>query len=192
MRMWEKQEIATKGIMVTLDMEKEMMKESTYKYYREKDSHLITYESGTRKTQIDYMLISRRRLKDVIDCKVIPGEDIAAHMDLQISNKSTQNKIKLEPCIKWGKLRTMTDAFAINANIETINCSQVSEKIWTDLSSRLIDIAKSTLGLKRGGNKSHKNHTGEKSPNPKMQMTNQDTKNPRDYLQRRWLGPGGG
>ncbi|XP_065321352.1 uncharacterized protein LOC135928812 [Gordionus sp. m RMFG-2023] len=61
-----------------------------------KDSHLITYERGTRKTQIDYMLIFRRRFKDVIDCKVIPGEDIA-----DITNKSTQNKIKLEPCIKW-------------------------------------------------------------------------------------------
>ncbi|XP_065315432.1 uncharacterized protein LOC135924306 [Gordionus sp. m RMFG-2023] len=93
-------------------------------YYRKKDSHLITYESDTRKTQI-------RRLKDVIDCKVIPGEDIAAQhkllvMDFHIATKSTQNKIKLEPCIKW------------------------------DLSSRLIDTAKSTLGLTRGGNKSSK------------------------------------
>ncbi|XP_065323990.1 uncharacterized protein LOC135931055 [Gordionus sp. m RMFG-2023] len=43
----------------------------TNTYYRKKDSHLITYESGTRKAQIDYMLISRRRLKDVIDCKII-------------------------------------------------------------------------------------------------------------------------
>ncbi|CAK9300675.1 unnamed protein product [Gordionus sp. m RMFG-2023] len=50
----------------------------------------------------------------------------------------------------------MTDAFAINAIIETINSSQVSEKIWTDLSSRLIDTAKSTLGLTREGNKSYK------------------------------------
>ncbi|XP_065319466.1 uncharacterized protein LOC135927414 [Gordionus sp. m RMFG-2023] len=32
----------------------------TNTHYRKKDSHLITYESGARKTQIDYMLISRR------------------------------------------------------------------------------------------------------------------------------------
>ncbi|CAK9291536.1 unnamed protein product [Gordionus sp. m RMFG-2023] len=76
-------------------------------------------------------------------------------MNLHIANKSTQNKIKLEPCIKWCKLKTMTDAFAINANIETINSLQVSEKMWTDLSSRLIDTAKSTLGLTRGDNKSY-------------------------------------
>ncbi|XP_065313450.1 craniofacial development protein 2-like [Gordionus sp. m RMFG-2023] len=79
----------------------------TSTYYRKKDSHLITY-SGTRKRQIDYMLISRRRLKVVIDCKIIPGEEIAAQhkllvMDLHITSKSTQNKIKLEPCIKWDK-----------------------------------------------------------------------------------------
>ncbi|XP_065323181.1 uncharacterized protein LOC135930328 [Gordionus sp. m RMFG-2023] len=51
----------------------------TNPYYRKKDSHLITCESATRKTQIDYLLISRRRLKDLIDCKVIQGEDIAEH-----------------------------------------------------------------------------------------------------------------
>ncbi|XP_065315275.1 uncharacterized protein LOC135924153 [Gordionus sp. m RMFG-2023] len=91
------------------------------------------------------MLISRRRLNDVIDCKVIPREDIAAQhkllvMDLHIINKSTQNNIKLEPCIKWGRFKSMTDAFSINANIETIDSSHVSEKIWTDLSHCQIDI----------------------------------------------------
>ncbi|XP_065318829.1 uncharacterized protein LOC135926827 [Gordionus sp. m RMFG-2023] len=93
------------------------------------------------------------------DCKVIPGEDIAAQhkllvMDLHITNKSIQNKTKLEQCIKWGRLKT--DAFAINANIKTIDSSQVSEKMWTDLLSKLIDTAKSTLGLTKGGNKSCK------------------------------------
>ncbi|XP_065321958.1 uncharacterized protein LOC135929348 [Gordionus sp. m RMFG-2023] len=154
MRMWEEQETATKSIMVVFEFAQAFDLALTNTYYREKDSHLITYESGTRK-QIDYMLISRRRLKDVMDCKDIPGEDIAAQhkllvMDLHITNKSTQNKIKLEPCIKWGKLKTMTNAFAINANIETIDSLQVNEKRRTNLSPRLIETAKSTLGLTRG------------------------------------------
>ncbi|XP_065321078.1 uncharacterized protein LOC135928550 [Gordionus sp. m RMFG-2023] len=46
-----------------------------------------------------------RKKDNVIDCKVIPGEDIAA-----------QHKL----------LVTITDALAINANIETIDSSQVS------------------------------------------------------------------
>ncbi|XP_065323827.1 craniofacial development protein 2-like [Gordionus sp. m RMFG-2023] len=82
----------------------------TNTYYKKKDSHLITYEGGTRKTQLDYMLISSRRLKDVIDCKVIPGEDFDAQhkllvMDLHLTNKYTQNIIKLEPYIKCGRLK---------------------------------------------------------------------------------------
>ncbi|XP_065318844.1 uncharacterized protein LOC135926841 [Gordionus sp. m RMFG-2023] len=69
-----------------------------------------------------------QRLKDVIDCKVTPGKDIAAQhkllvMDLHITNNS-QNKIKLEQCIKCCRLKSMTDAFAINANIETKDSSQ--------------------------------------------------------------------
>ncbi|XP_065319107.1 uncharacterized protein LOC135927095 [Gordionus sp. m RMFG-2023] len=52
------------------------------------------------------LMIGDGSLKDVIDCKFIPGEDIAVQhkllvMDLHITIKSTQNKIKLEPCIKW-------------------------------------------------------------------------------------------
>ncbi|XP_065322598.1 craniofacial development protein 2-like [Gordionus sp. m RMFG-2023] len=81
----------------------------TNTYFKKNDS-LIAYEVWYKKTQIDYMLISHRRLKDIIDCKVIPCEDIAAQhkllvMDLHITNKSTQNKIKLKPCIKWGRLK---------------------------------------------------------------------------------------
>ncbi|XP_065315606.1 uncharacterized protein LOC135924478 [Gordionus sp. m RMFG-2023] len=62
--------IATKGIMLVGERNDEgehVLKfvqaldlALTNTYYRKKDRHLITYESGTRKTQIDCMLISRR------------------------------------------------------------------------------------------------------------------------------------
>ncbi|XP_065322024.1 uncharacterized protein LOC135929395 [Gordionus sp. m RMFG-2023] len=76
-----------------------------------------------------------QKIKRCNDCKVIPGKDIAAQhklllMDLHLTNKSTQNKIKLEPCIKWSRIKSMTDAFAINAKIETIDSSQVSEQTF--------------------------------------------------------------
>ncbi|XP_065312897.1 myb-like protein D [Gordionus sp. m RMFG-2023] len=93
-------------------------------------------------------------------------EMIQTPYNLRLRNKINFNdimidlQIKLEPYIKWGKLKTMTDAFAINANIKTIDSSQFSEKMWTDLSSRLIDTAKSTLGLTGKATNPTKNYSG--------------------------------
>ncbi|XP_065315168.1 uncharacterized protein LOC135924046 [Gordionus sp. m RMFG-2023] len=85
-------------------------------YFRKKESHLITYESGARKTQIDYMLISRRRLKDVIDCKVIPVEDIAAqyhgftpYKELWWWNEDVQTTIKEKKALLWYKSKNPYD-----------------------------------------------------------------------------------
>ena len=40
-----------------------------------KSSHLITYESGDNKTQVDYILFRRSLRKYIRDVKVIPGEE---------------------------------------------------------------------------------------------------------------------
>lgn len=39
-------------------------------FYRKRESHLVTYESGGRRTQIDYWLLRRTDLKLAMDCKV--------------------------------------------------------------------------------------------------------------------------
>ena len=42
-----------------------------------RDSHLITYESGGNKSQIDYVLFPRKLQRFVTNVKVIPGEECA-------------------------------------------------------------------------------------------------------------------
>ena len=46
-------------------------------YYMKKAEHRITYKSGRRNTQVDYILCRRRDLKEVEDCKVVVGESVA-------------------------------------------------------------------------------------------------------------------
>ncbi|XP_042892897.1 craniofacial development protein 2-like [Penaeus japonicus] len=46
-------------------------------FYSKSESHKVTYTSGGRHTQIDYILCRRMHLKEGIDCKVIPGESVA-------------------------------------------------------------------------------------------------------------------
>ena len=43
--------------------------------FNKRDSHLVTYYSGSHKTQIDYMLFHKNFCKGIINVKVIPSEE---------------------------------------------------------------------------------------------------------------------
>ena len=46
-------------------------------YFKKKDEHRMTYKSGGKSTQVDYVMCRRRNLKEMCDCKVIVNECIA-------------------------------------------------------------------------------------------------------------------
>ena len=46
-------------------------------YFKKKDEHRVTYKSGGKSTQVDYVMCRRRNLKKMCDCKVILNEYIA-------------------------------------------------------------------------------------------------------------------
>ena len=41
-------------------------------------NHLVTYKSGGRQSQIDFLMCRRQQLNEVKNCKVINGESVAA------------------------------------------------------------------------------------------------------------------
>ena len=46
-------------------------------YFKKKDEHRVTYKSGGKSTQVDYVMCRRRNLKEMCDCKVILNEYVA-------------------------------------------------------------------------------------------------------------------
>ena len=46
-------------------------------YFKKKDEHRVTYKSGGKSTQVDYVMCRRRNLKEMCDCKIILNEYIA-------------------------------------------------------------------------------------------------------------------
>ena len=52
--------------------------------FRKAEKHLITYSSGGRQSQIDYILTRKGEQKQVKDCKVINGEAIATQHRLLV------------------------------------------------------------------------------------------------------------
>ncbi|XP_051790361.1 craniofacial development protein 2-like [Erpetoichthys calabaricus] len=45
-------------------------------YFKKREEHRITYKSGGRCTQVDYILCRRVDLKEIEDCKVVAGESV--------------------------------------------------------------------------------------------------------------------
>ena len=46
-------------------------------YFKNKDEHRVTYKSGEKSTQVDYVMCRRRNLKEMCDCKIIVNEFVA-------------------------------------------------------------------------------------------------------------------
>ena len=48
--------------------------------FKKREEHLVyvTYKSEANRTVIDYILVRRQDLRNLKDCKVIPGESIAS------------------------------------------------------------------------------------------------------------------
>ena len=46
-------------------------------FYSKLREHLLTYKSGGKATVIDYIMVRRENLRELKNCKVIPGESVA-------------------------------------------------------------------------------------------------------------------
>ncbi|KAK3564064.1 hypothetical protein QTP86_007518 [Hemibagrus guttatus] len=80
-------------------------------YFQKREEHRVTYKSGGRSTQVDYILCRRGNLKEISDCKVVVGESVArqhrmvvCRMTLMVCKKK-RSKIEIEKTTKWWKLK---------------------------------------------------------------------------------------
>ena len=79
-------------------------------FFQKRNAHLITYKSGGRESQIDYILCRRHHLKEIKNCKVINGESVAPQhrvvcVDWEfVSGKKTRPQ-NVKPKIKWWRLK---------------------------------------------------------------------------------------
>ena len=78
-------------------------------YFKKKDEHRVTYKSGGKITQVDYVMCGRKNLKEMCDCKVILNECVAKQhrmfvykMAFMVKKKKAE---KVKPKIRWWKLK---------------------------------------------------------------------------------------
>ena len=70
-----------------------------------KPTHGVTYSSGGRSSQVDYIMVRRRRIKEVVDTKVVVGESVAKQHRIVVSAMIILTKWRKAPKpvkkIKW-------------------------------------------------------------------------------------------
>ncbi|XP_051788084.1 uncharacterized protein LOC127529187 [Erpetoichthys calabaricus] len=73
-------------------------------YFKKREEHRITYKSGGRCTQVDYILCRRVNLKEIEDCKVVAGESVLKQHRMVVCRMTLEIKmrkrVRAQPRIK--------------------------------------------------------------------------------------------
>ncbi|MCI4391424.1 hypothetical protein PGIGA_G00134180 [Pangasianodon gigas] len=83
------------GQMV-VDFAKRMDMAVVNTYFQKREEHRVTYKSGGRSTQVDYILCRRGNLKEISDCKVVVGESVARQHRMVVCRMTLM--VKKEEC----------------------------------------------------------------------------------------------
>ncbi|KAJ2939001.1 hypothetical protein O0L34_g18979 [Tuta absoluta] len=124
-------------------------------YFSKKDTHLITYRSGGRSTQIDFVLARRKDLGKYKDSKVIPGEALTSQHRILVTVYKLSKPIKLNqnliPKIKWRSLKSDAGTNFILELKDLISktcedCNSTANEMWEDFELACVTLAEKHLG----------------------------------------------
>ncbi|KAI5099810.1 gastrula zinc finger protein XlCGF28.1-like [Silurus meridionalis] len=79
-------------------------------YFKKKEDHRVTYKSGGRCRQVDYVLCMRCNLKKIGDCKVLAGDSVARQHRMVVcrmvlETKKKRRRVRTDRRIRWWKLK---------------------------------------------------------------------------------------
>ena len=151
------------GLMV-VDFGKRMDLAIVNTYFK-KDEHRVTYKSGGKSTQVDYVMCRRRNLKEMCDCKVILNECVAKQhrmvvckMTLMVKKKKAE---KVKPKIRWWKLKETSYQEAFRQEVTRILGGKDGfPGEWDKTAEMLRKTAETVLGVTFGKRKETRRHGG--------------------------------
>ena len=134
-------------------------------YFKKKDEHRVTYKSGGKSTQVDYVMCRRRNLKEMCDCKVILNESqksnvakqhrmVVCKMALMVKKKKAE---KVKPKIRWWKLKETSYQEAFRQEVTRILGGEDGlPDEWDKTAEMLRKTAEIVLGVTFGKRKGDK------------------------------------
>ena len=136
-----------------VDFAKRMELAITNTYFVKKPAHRVTYNSGRRSLQVDYIMVRRRRIKEVVDTKVIVSESVAKQHRIVVSAiiiwMKWRKASKPVKRIKWWKLKDLK--VKNKFKMEVINSRILGGKEgWQKVAEMIWSIARMELGEASG------------------------------------------
>ena len=125
-------------------------------FFEKRPNHLVTYKSGGRESQIDFLMCRRQQLNEVKNCKVINGESVAAQhrvlvLDWDIKCSKRRVPEQVTPKIKWRRLKeeNLKIQFREKVSIERRLLENVQEW-WEENSTVIVRAGQEVLGMTTG------------------------------------------
>ncbi|KAK3557740.1 hypothetical protein QTP86_000310 [Hemibagrus guttatus] len=150
-------------------------------YFQKREEHRVTYKSGGRRTQVDYILCRRGNLKEISDCKVVVGESVArqhrmvvCRMTLMVC-KTKRSKIEIEKKTKWWKLKKEECCEEFRQKLrQALGGQVVLPDDWETTAEVIRETGRKVLGVSSGRRKEDK----------ETWWWNEEVQ---DSIQRKWL-----
>ncbi|KAK3515337.1 hypothetical protein QTP70_017194, partial [Hemibagrus guttatus] len=150
------------GQMV-VDFAKRMDMAVVNTYFQKREEHRVTYKSGGRRTQVDYILCRRGNLKEISDCKVVVGESVSrqhrmvvCRMTLMVC-KTKRSKIEIEKKTKWWKLKKEECCEEFRQKLrQALGGQVVLPDDWETTAEVIRETGRKVLGVSSGRRKEDK------------------------------------
>ncbi|KAI5092204.1 hypothetical protein C0J45_17835 [Silurus meridionalis] len=131
-------------------------------YFKKKEDHRVTYKSGGRCTQVDYVLCRRCNLKEIGDCKVLARDSVARQHRMVVCTmvlevKKKRMRVKTERRIRWWKLKEEECSVRFREEVRE-RLSGVKEVLddWATTAGVMREAARKVLGVTSGNRKKDK------------------------------------
>ncbi|KAK3509650.1 hypothetical protein QTP70_008354 [Hemibagrus guttatus] len=148
------------GQMV-VDFAKRMDMAVVNTYFQKGEEHRVTYKSGGRHTQVDYILCRRGNLKEISDCKVVVGESVArqhrmvvCRMTLMVCKKQ---RSEMKKKTKWWKLKKEECCEEFRQKLrQALGGQVVLPDDWETTAEVIRETGRKVLGVSSGRRKEDK------------------------------------
>ncbi|KAK3529792.1 hypothetical protein QTP86_003360 [Hemibagrus guttatus] len=130
-------------------------------YFQKREEHRVTYKTGGRRTQVDYILCRRGNLKEISDCKVVVGESVARQHRMVVCRMTLMvcktKRSKIEKKTKWWKLKKEECCEEFRQNLRQALGGQVLlPDDWETTAEVIRETGRKVLGVSSGRRKEDK------------------------------------
>ncbi|KAK3534836.1 hypothetical protein QTP86_026664, partial [Hemibagrus guttatus] len=130
-------------------------------YFKKREEHRVTYKSGGRRTQVDYILCRRGNLKEISDCKVVVGESVARQHRMVVCRMTLMvcktKRSKIEKKTKWWKLKKEECCEEFRQKLrQALGGQVVLPDDWETTAEVIRETGRKVLGVSSGRRKEDK------------------------------------